>query len=193
MGQTDYIIRFKGDYSALEKDLNKIGQATRKLEEDEVLIKLNYDGNIKEFNKVFDKISNMHPELGIQFQYNINQKMLEQELNKIDQLTEIQLDVDENKVQTKLKNLADNVDTALQGSMSKDEITKRLKNVFAYYNTAVKAGAKNINFDSITNRLYDSFSVEADEIKNIFDDVFDLNDNKKFELFKLDKSVFDEL
>lgn len=193
MGQTDYIIRFKGDYSALEKDLNKIGQATRKLEEDEVLIKLNYDGNIKEFNKVFDKISNMHPELGIQFQYNINQKMLEQELNKIDQLTEIKLDVDENKVQTKLKNLADNVDTALQGSMSKDEITKRLKNVFAYYNTAVKAGAKNINFDSITNRLYDSFSVEADEIKNIFDDVFDLNDNKKFELFKLDKSVFDEL
>lgn len=193
MGQTDYIIRFKGDYSALEKDLNKIGQATRKLEEDEVLIKLNYDGNIKEFNKVFDKISNMHPELGIQFQYNINQKMLEQELDKIDQLTEIKLDVDENKVQTKLKNLADNVDTALQGSMSKDEITKRLKNVFAYYNTAVKAGAKNINFDSITNRLYDSFSVEADEIKNIFDDVFDLNDNKKFELFKLDKSVFDEL
>lgn len=193
MGQTDYIIRFKGDYSALEKDLNKIGQATRKLEEDEVLIKLNYDGNIKEFNKVFDKISNMHPELGIQFQYNVNQKMLEQELDKIDQLTEIKLDVDENKVQTKLKNLADNVDTALQGSMSKDEITKRLKNVFAYYNTAVKAGAKNINFDSITNRLYDSFSIEADEIKNIFDDVFDLNDNKKFELFKLDKSVFDEL
>lgn len=193
MGQTDYIIRFKGDYSALEKDLNKIGQATRKLEEDEVLIKLNYDGNIKEFNKVFDKISNMHPELGIQFQYNVNEKMLKQELDKIDQLTEIKLDVDENKVQTKIKNLADNVDTALQEGMSKDEITKRLKNVFAYYNTAVKAGAKNINFDSITNRLYDSFSVEADEIKNIFDDVFDLNDNRKFELFKLDKSVLDEL
>ena len=31
MGQAEYIVRFKGDYSALQKDINKIAGETKKL------------------------------------------------------------------------------------------------------------------------------------------------------------------
>lgn len=193
MGKTEYIVRFKGDYSVLAKDLNKINAETKKLEDDEVIVKLNYDGNIKEFNKVFDKISKMHPELGIQFQYNVNEKMLNNELDRLKKLTDIKIDIDEGNVQKKIEQLADGVDYALQEGMSKAEITKRLNNLFGYYNTAIKAGAKNIDFYSITDRLYESFEIEADEIKKIYDDIFDKNSEKPIELFHIDKSITEEL
>lgn len=193
MGQAEYIVRFKGDYSALQKDINKIAGETKKLSDDEVIIKLAYDGNIKEFNKVFNQISEMHPELGIQFQYNVNQKILEQETDKLKKLTDIKIDVDENKAQKKLENLADYVETALMDGLSKDEINKRVRDVFGYYNTAIKAGAKNIDFGSIRNRLLDSFSVESDEIADIYAEIADRNINKPIELFKINTSINDEI
>lgn len=193
MEKAEYIVKFRGDYSALAKDLKNIGAETKKIEDDEVIIKLAYDGNIKEFNKVFDKISKMHPELGIQFQYNVNEKILKQEMKKLDELTELKLNVDEGKVQAKLEKLAENVEFALEEGMSKDEITKRLKNVFGYYNTAVKAGAKNINFKDIKDRLDDAFSIETDEIQDIFGEVFDLNINKPIQLFKIDRSINEDI
>ena len=195
MGTTDYIVRFKGDYSALQKDINKINGETKKLADDEVIIKLNYDGNIKEFNKVFDQISKMHPELGIQFQYNVNEKILRQELDKLEKLSDLKLDIDEGKVSGKLKNLADNVESALKEGMSKNEITRRVNEFFGYYNTAIKAGAKNIDsdFDSINNRLYDLFENQAEEIKDIYNEIFDSNDKKKIELFKIDGSLNNDL
>lgn len=193
MEKAEYIVKFRGDYSALAKDLKNIGAETKKIEDDEVIIKLAYDGNIKEFNKVFDKISKMHPELGIQFQYNVNEKILKQEIKKLDELTELKLDVDEGKVQAKLEKLAENVEFALEEGMSKDEITKRLKNVFGYYNTAIKAGAKNINFKDIKDRLDDAFSIETDEIQDIFGKVFGLNINKPIQLFKIDKSINEDI
>lgn len=193
MGRAEYVVQFKGDYSALQKDINKINGETRKLANDEVIIKLNYDGNIKEFNKVFDEISKLHPELGIQFQYNVNQKILEQELGKLDQLTELKLDVDNGRVQEKLEKMADGIESALQNKLSKDEITKQLTEYFGYYNTAIKAGAKRIDIDSINNRLVESFEIEEDEIKKIFDNVFDLNASKPYQLFKLDTSINEEI
>lgn len=193
MGQAEYIVRFKGDYSALQKDINKIAGETKKLSDDEVIIKLAYDGNIKEFNKVFNRISEMHPELGIQFQYNVNQKILEQETDKLKKLTDIKIDVDENKAQKKLENLADYVETALMDGLSKDEINKRVRDVFGYYNTAIKAGAKNIDFGSIRNRLLDSFSIKSDEIADIYAEIADRNINKPIELFKINTSINDEI
>ena len=195
MGRAEYIVHFKGDYSALQKDLAKISAATTKLENDEVIIKLNYDGNIAEFNKQFDKIAKMHPELGIQFQYNVNEKMLNQEINKLKKLTELKLDIDEGNVQNKLKNLASNVEASLQEGLSKDEITKRLKEFFGYYNTSIKAGAKNIDFDfdSLSNKLFDAFKNQKDEIKEIYDDIWNQNDTKEIKLFEIDQSIDNDI
>ncbi len=181
MGSVDYIVRFKGDYSALAKDMSKINAETKKLEDDEVIIKLDYDGNIKEFNKVFDKISKMHPELGIQFQYNVNKKMLDKELDKLEKLTSIKADIDERKVVDKLKNLGNDVKSSIQDGLSKEEVTKRLETFFGYYNTAVKAGAKNIDvdFSNIHDEIFKSFSSAADDIKEVYDEVWDTNENKK--------------
>ena len=195
MGSTEYIVRFKGDYSALEKDIKKISGATKKLEDDEVIIKLNYDGNIKEFNKVFDHISKLHPELGIQFQYNVNEKILRQELDKLEKLTDLKLDIDEGKVPKKLESMADGIKNALNEGVSKDEIERRVKDFFGYYNTAIKAGAKNIDsdFDDINKKLFDYFKNQSEEIRNIYDEIFEKNDEKGFELFKIDGSLNNDL
>ena len=193
MGRTEYIVRFKGDYSALAKDLKQIGAATKQIADDEVIIKLHYNGNIKEFNKTFDTISKMHPELGIQFQYNVNEKLLNQELEKLKGITELQLDIDEGKVRDKLQNLGNSVETAFNEGLSKDEITKRVKQFFGYYNTATKAGVKDISklFYGIRTRIYDA--LKSDNHISIFDDLIDADEKKNFELFKIDKSLKDDL
>ena len=191
--RTDYVVRFKGDYSALAKDLEKINASTRKLEDDEVIIKLNYDGNIKEFNKVFDQISKQHPELGIQFQYNVNQKMLDGELDKLKKLTDIKLDVDENRVTDKLKSLSNEVESALQQGLSKDVITKRLKDFYGYYNTAVKAGAKNVeyDFDQLGNKLFEALNAKG--LSDVFDKVWDLNDREAIQFVEVATTVNDAI
>ena len=193
MGQAEYIVRFKGDYSALAKDMAKINAATTKLEDDEVIIKLNYDGNIKEFNKVFDQISKMHPELGIQFQYNVNEKMLNQEIDKLNQLTEIKLDVKEGNVQGKLETLADNIETSLKKGLSKEDISRQLREFFGYYNTSIKAGAKEIDLRAVNNRISKIFETQKNEIRELYDDIWFENDRKKIQLFSIDKSVDEDI
>ena len=193
MGQAEYIVRFKGDYSALESDLKKINGATKKLEDDEVIIKLNYDGNIKEFNKVFDSISKQHPELGIQFQYNVNEKLLNQELDKLEKYTQLKLDIDESNVQSKLEKMGDDIGLALQNHLDAKDIKKLVENYFGYYNTAIKAGAKHINIDEINNRLSKAFEIESKDIKQIFDDIFESGKSETLQLFKFDKSLNDDL
>ena len=194
MGNTqEYIVRFKGDYSALAKDISKINAETKKLEDDEVLIKINYDGNIKDYNKKLGEISKKHPEIGVQFQYNANKKILDKEVEKLNQLTELELDIKENKVQDKLESLADNINSALIDQLSKEEISERVKTLFKYYNTAVEAGAKNIDFKSIKNRLIDDFSFESDEIADIWADIFDNNEIKPYKLFEIDKSLNEDI
>lgn len=193
MGQTEYVVKFKGDYSALAKDIDKINGATKKLEDDEVIIKLNYDGNIKQFNKVFDEISKKHPELGIQFQYNVNEKLLKQETDKLKQLTDLKLDIDEGKVESKLNSLSDGIKEALSNGMSKDDVAKRLKDFFSYYNTAVKAGAKNIDIGALTNKIDDAFIGSKKDIHDMYIDFFDSGDFEKVQLFKIDKSLNEDL
>ena len=193
MNSAEYIVRFKGDYSALAKDLTAIGAATKKLEDDEVVIKLHYDGNIKEFNKVFDKISNMHPELGIQFQYNVNQKILEEELGKLRKLSEIKLDVDNGDVLIKLNKMVDNVEHSLQKGLSEELIEEQVRDVFKYYNTAIDAGAKKIDIDSATNRLYDVLDLKGKKFRDLYDNIFDQNINKPLKLFEIDGSIDSEI
>ena len=191
MGATEYIVRFKGDYSALAKDIQKINGETKKIADDEVIIKLNYDGNIQEFNKVFSKIEKMHPELGIQFQYNVNQKMLEQEMDKLDKLTKLQIDIDEGQAQTKLNKLGEAVENAVTKGMSKEDVGQRIKDFYSYYNTALKAGAKNLDIGDIERKIDDAFRSASNDLQKIWEDTADKID--RYKLFNIDKSLIEDI
>ena len=74
----EYITKIKGDISALDKTIKEAQGKIQRLNEDEVLIKFDYDGNAKQFNKVFQSIIKNHPEFTIQLQYDLNKKFLDE-------------------------------------------------------------------------------------------------------------------
>ena len=47
----EYIVKIGGNISSLEKVIKKAQGQVKRISDDEVLIKLAYDGNLKEFNK----------------------------------------------------------------------------------------------------------------------------------------------
>ena len=187
MAQNEYIVHFKGDYSALAKDIKAAQGMVKKLEDDEVLLKINYDGNIKEYNKILSNLAKQHPELGIQFQYNSNEKILKEELDKLDNLLKLKADIDDGNVQKKLQSLADNIDSALLQGLDKNEVSKRLKDFYGYYNTALQAGAKNIKIDDIEKYLTSVF--EESGLSDIFDEIWENNDIKPYKLLNIEGTI----
>ena len=96
----EYKCKISGDTSQLLKSIKEAKGELKQLNDDEVLIKLNYDGNLKEFNKVFDQVSKSNPQIAVQFQYDINKKILEEELDKLKDMS-VELDTDNIKKQMK--------------------------------------------------------------------------------------------
>ena len=107
--QAEYIAKISGDISGLEKAIKKANGTMKKLEDNEVLIKLDYDGNVKDFNKEFDKILKACPELPIQFQYDVNQKMLNKEINKLKDLQDLKFDINTKNADKKIQSMVDSL------------------------------------------------------------------------------------
>ena len=83
MQEISYPIKLYGDSSALEKTIQGVEGKLNKLSSDEFLVVLKYDGNIKGLNAQIDKITALHPELPVDFKYNLNKKALEAEEKKL--------------------------------------------------------------------------------------------------------------
>ena len=75
MDPLTYKVKIDGDTSNLKKALEMVGGQLNKLE-DQIVIKLDYDGNYKNFNKTLQRVYKQAPEVGIRFQYDLNQEAL---------------------------------------------------------------------------------------------------------------------
>ena len=143
---TEYICKIKGDTSQLEQVLKRANGSLKKLSDDQVAIKFDYDGNIKNFNKVFEDIARQAPELTIQFQYDVNKKILESEMSKLKEMQDFQLDINTGNVEKKIRSMIDDLQkTYLSGAFSGDLIDEDLiktktKNILKYINTAIDFG-----------------------------------------------------
>ena len=183
----EYIVKIKGDTSQLEQTLKKVQGNMKKLDDDEVLIKLNYDGNVKQFNKVFDQVLKSCPELSIQFQYDVNKKILDSELEKMQKMTNLEYDINTSNVNKKIKKMIEDLDEAISLDASEAEIKQQIENIYKYANTAKQAGAKIGN--DISEQIYNS--IEGTDFEDLFEHISDRAD--RFKLFNLSGSLSDEI
>ena len=186
----EYVAKITGDTSGLEKALKAANGSLKKLNEDEVLIKLNYDGNVKGFNAEFDKILKECPDLNIQFQYNVNQKMLDKELSKLNKLKDLKLDIDTNNVDNKIKSMIVSLDNSIANEEQNDIIERKIKNIYRYANTAKQLGA------TISVNLEDAIysSVEGiEDLESVFENITVKHKPEKLRLFDIAGSIDDEI
>ena len=101
----EYIAKIKGDYSGLEKTVKQAQGMIKRINDDEILIKFNYDGNEKEFNKKFQSILNKHPELTVQLQYDLNKTLLEQKMQELKDLEAVKMTMDPSDIDGELTNI----------------------------------------------------------------------------------------
>ena len=181
-----YVAKISADTSELEKVLSKAQGKLQRLSEDEVLIKLDYDGNIAAFNKTFNKMLKAAPELTIQFQYDVNKKILDQEINKLQQLTDLKMTIDEGSATAKVKSMLADLDKAYFNDAKESELYSRIDNIIRYANTISGLGAK------LDNSWLTEIENYADAGKSI-NDLLQKNAEKPLKLFEIDTSLDDTI
>ena len=177
----EYIAKISGDTTGLEKAIADAKGSVKKLAKDEVLIKLQYDGNVKDFNKQFDKILKDCPELTVQFQYNVNQKMLDKEMEKAKKLQELKLDINTGNVENRIRSMIEGLDNAIGRGESSDIIESKIKEIIRYGNTVKHAGGEiaktylkdilesveGTNYEKLYNKILESPKLETMKLFDI--------------------------
>lgn len=92
---TEYIAKIKGDISGLEKVLKQAQGRLERLNDNEVIIKFDYDSNEQELNKIIKNLLSKNPELNVDIQYHLNKAALEQEKKK---LSDMELSADPSRL-----------------------------------------------------------------------------------------------
>ena len=168
MSMKEYIVPIRGDISQLEKVVHDASGQVKRLTDEDVLIKVNYDGNIAQYNQLFEKIIKSTPELTVQFQYDVNKKILEQEINKLNSLG---VDIDLGNAQAKLKTLSELISSVYQkwSDAMEDEEQERLGNELT------KLVQKMVNYREELGKLGSdgtkAYSSISKEVRNIVDEI----------------------
>ena len=179
----EFIAHISGDTKGLEKAVAQSNGMLQKLSDNQVLIELQYDGNIKQFNKIFQDLIKQHPELTIQLQYDVNKKILDDKMKELSAMEALKLDVDAGNVNKRIEGMVSDIKKAFdEGIESEDELFVRVRELYKYVNTA-----KALNISVSEGSLN-----QVVEISEYFDKIVDFvtsNRAKKIQLFKLDGSL----
>ena len=139
---TEYKVKITGDVTSLEKIIKQASGSVQKLTDKDYVIKLDYDGNVQELRKTLDDAVKACPELAIQFEYDVNKKALEQKMDELKKIEAFKLDVDTNKVNAKIRDMASDIQNAFTQGVSKDTLKNKVTDLYKYINTATKAGIR---------------------------------------------------
>lgn len=185
----EYVARITGDVSGLKKAIKESKGDLKSIGDNEYIIKIGYDGNPKELNKKLQEIAKSSPELAIQFQYNVNQKALNQELDKLKNLQELKLDIETDGANKKITGMISELAKAVKTDTSEDIIEAKIKGIYKYANTISELGGK-ISED-LSGGIYNAISGTKFEV--IFDKLLEKTDTSKLRLFNFKKPLDDEI
>lgn len=120
----EYKIKIPIDYKGFQEDVDRIKGSLYKLSSDEYIIRFQANGEEEIYDQM-RKLADLHPELSVQFNYDLNKEMLKNALNELEK-TELTLDT--GKTQQKLISLSDEITdlgVKIKHSLNADE-----KNIF---------------------------------------------------------------
>lgn len=189
MAIAEFVAKITGDTSGLEHALQEVKGSMRKLSKDEVIVKLDYDGNVKGFNEEFAKIQKECPDLNIQFQYNVNQKLLNKEKDKLKQLKDLKFDVDTGNADKKIASMITALDNAVSAGESSDIVSKKIKDIYRYANTIKSLGGTiRTNYEEAIFK-----SVEQTDYVKVFNHIFDGINVDGIRLINLKQPIEEEI
>lgn len=96
-GVISYKVALDVDNQEAIKKLLDVNTKMTKLENGQILIDFKYNKNLKDFNKKAAEISKLSPELGVQFQYDVNKRGLLLAKEQLAQLEEFKIGVEQDK------------------------------------------------------------------------------------------------
>ncbi len=174
----EYIFKGKIDLDGAkaEKLLKNLKIQKKELENDEILMRFEYDGNIKSLNKVIDEVTKNFPDLTVQFKYDINKKLLADQLGKMQEIEQIKLDIDTGSTQQKVNQMVSDIHNAIEsGVEDTEQLQSRIRDLFRYINTVNKSGGntyvdakKLLEFDKALGGYIQNNSLSLNSIK-LFD------------------------
>ena len=185
----EYVARITGDVSGLKKAIKESKGDLKSIGDNEYIIKIGYDGNPKDLNKKLQEIAKSSPELTIQFQYNINQKALNQELDKLKNLQELKIDIETDGANKKITGMISELAKAVKTDTSEDIIEAKIKGIYKYANTISELGGK--ISENLSGGIYNAISGTKFEV--IFDKLLEKTDTSKLRLFNFKKPLDDEI
>lgn len=183
----EYKVRIGAYTDELKKVVSEAKGEIQKLNDNEILIKFDYDGNLKEYNKLITNLMKAAPELTIQFQYDVNKKLLEQEKQKLEDLETLKLDIDSGQANKKIKDLLKSIHDSYDNVDDFSVIESKVDHLLTYANTLKKMGAD----------ISDSFLIDLEELNDdiedgygkSIDELLDEYDRGSKTLFKINDSI----
>ena len=128
---TEYVAKIKGDTSNLEKMLKEAQGHLERLNDNEVIVKFDYDANQPELTKIVQKIVNEVPDIDIKFKYDINKAALEREKAK---LSEMELSIDPSQITKEIQKIHKQYTKIFEGA-SDEELDKLENKMSSLYQT----------------------------------------------------------
>lgn len=127
-GVISYTLKLNADNKAALKAIGTVDSKLTELSDTDVLIDFKFN-NAKELNKQVEKISKASPELGIQFQYDINKRGLLLAKEQLAKLEEIDVNVETKGASKYIDELRDNLLNLYNNGASEEELAAPLQNL----------------------------------------------------------------
>ena len=184
----EYKVKIGAYTDELKKVVNEAKGEIQKLNDNEILIRFDYDGNLKEYNNLITSLMKAAPELTIQFQYDVNKKLLDQELKKLEDLESLKLDIDSGLADKKIKDLLKEIQDLAFDDVGDFPILKsKTEYLVRYAKTLSEMGAS----------IDDSFLIDLedmdDDIKDFYGksirSILNEYDKSSETLFKINGSI----
>lgn len=168
----DYTVKVDADVSSFITDIKaalKGWGEIEKINDKEVTVKLNYDGNFSEYRNIIQKVTNQSPDVTVKFIYDMNKQALEEKKKELANFSKTNL----------------SITTDGDNKQAFDELENQLEQFYKEYNAlAKKEGGKelgqinftigknlNPNFEADINKYSDALKTRIKIIGSLYNEL----------------------
>lgn len=191
MAQVEFVAKLRADTTDVMKKLQDIGQKVEALENNQIAITFEYNNNMSDFQNKIRQVMNACPELGIQFQYDINKRALLQSKDLLENMTTVKTHIDNKDVDSYIKGIIEEFKQLSKSGVDGKTLLQPYLNILNIMETIQKNGYS-LPIDDYLDELFDYVKHIQDIDFTGFEgrQLFDLKD---FETVKKNVTEFEEI
>lgn len=154
MAQVEFVAKLRADTTDAMKKLQDIGQKVEALENNQIAITFEYNNNMSDFQNKIRQVMNACPELGIQFQYDINKRALLQSKDLLENMTTVKTHIDNKDVDSYIKGIIEEFKQLSKSGVDGKTLLQPYLNILNIMETIQKNGYS-LPIDDYLDELFD--------------------------------------